>query len=259
MGGDVLTWRVVHLSRPSQLAPWYSPSGLALRAGLDATAFNPSKRFGAGDPPRPRWPSTESLTRILEATGVSLADFAALADDSQTKAPVIPLLGLARAGEDGFFDEAGLPVGEGWDQTELPRPSAGLFSLRISGDSMSPVYREGDRVIVDREAAPPRRGDRVVARLSTGEVVAKELALLTARTATLTSANPDYAPRVVPRAIVLTLIVTCVPIENPRPANRTGFSRSAANRERFIVIAEPPWGRKRVLDASRRQDGLSWP
>ena len=47
-----------------------SPSGLALRAGLDATAFNPSKRFGAGDPPRPRWPSTESLTRILEATGV---------------------------------------------------------------------------------------------------------------------------------------------------------------------------------------------
>ncbi|PZU61646.1 MAG: helix-turn-helix transcriptional regulator [Brevundimonas sp.] len=177
-----------------------SPSGLALRAGLDATAFNPSKRFGAGDPPRPRWPSTESLTRILEATGVSLADFAALADDAPPTPAVIPLLGLARAGQDGFFDEAGLPVGDGWDQTELPRPSAGLFSLRISGDSMAPAYRDGDRVIVDREAAPPRRGDRIVARLATGEVVAKELARLTSRTATLTSANPDYPPRVVPRA-----------------------------------------------------------
>ena len=50
-----------------------TPSGLARRAGLDATSFNPSKRFGTGDPPRPRWPSTESVTLILQATGVSLA------------------------------------------------------------------------------------------------------------------------------------------------------------------------------------------
>ena len=34
-----------------------SPSGLARRAGLDATSFNPSKRFGPGEPPRPRWPA----------------------------------------------------------------------------------------------------------------------------------------------------------------------------------------------------------
>lgn len=175
-----------------------SPSGLARRAGLDPTTFNPSKRFGPGEPPRPRWPSTESLTRILETTGVSLADFAALADDAPDRPAVIPMLGLARAGEDGFFDDAGLPVGD-WDQTELPRPRDGLFSLRITGDSMAPLYREGDRVIVDREADQVRRGDRVVARLSTGEVVAKELAALTARTATLASINPDYPPRVVPR------------------------------------------------------------
>jgi len=175
-----------------------SPSGLARRAGLDPTTFNPSKRFGPGEPPRPRWPSTESLTRILETTGVSLADFAALADDAPDRPAVIPMLGLARAGEDGFFDDAGLPVGD-WDQTELPRPRDGLFSLRITGDSMAPLYREGDRVIVDREADQVRRGDRIVARLSTGEVVAKELSALTARTATLASINPDYPPRVVPR------------------------------------------------------------
>jgi phage repressor protein C with HTH and peptisase S24 domain len=171
---------------------------LARRAGLDPTTFNPSKRFGPGEPPRPRWPSTESLTRILETTGVSLADFAALTDDAPDRPAVIPMLGLARAGEDGFFDDAGLPVGD-WDQTELPRPRDGLFSLRITGDSMAPLYREGDRVIVDREADQVRRGDRIVARLSTGEVVAKELSALTARTATLASINPDYPPRVVPR------------------------------------------------------------
>ena len=96
-------------------------SGLARRAGLDATSFNPSKRFGPGEPPRPRWPSTESVTRILEATGVSLSEFAALADDVRPAPATVPLLGLAQAGEDGFFDDAGLPTGEGWEQTELPR------------------------------------------------------------------------------------------------------------------------------------------
>jgi len=190
-------WKAVdNLARREGL----SPSGLAKRAGLDATSFNPSKRFGPGDPPRPRWPSTESVTLILEATGASLADFAALADDAPPLPSTVPLLGLAKAGEDGFFDDAGLPVGEGWDQTELPRPSPTLFSLRISGDSMAPLYREGDRVLVDQEAGGVRRGDRIVARLTTGETVAKELTGLTARTVTLSSINPDYPPRVVPRA-----------------------------------------------------------
>lgn len=177
-----------------------SPSGLARRAGLDPTTFNPSKRFGPGEPPRPRWPSTESLTRILETTGVSLADFAALAEDAPDRPAVIPMLGLARAGEDGFFDDAGLPTGDGWDQTELPRPKDTLFSLRITGDSMTPVYRDGDRVIVDREVTDVRRGDRVAARLKSGETLAKEVARLSPRAVTLASINPDYPPRVVPRA-----------------------------------------------------------
>ncbi len=174
-----------------------SPSGLARRAGLDATAFNPSKRFGAAR--RPRWPSTESLTRTLEATGASLADFAALAQDAPARSTTVPLLGMAQAGDDGFFDDAGLPTGDGWDQTELPVPAAGLFSLRISGDSMAPLYRQGDRVLVDRDRTDVRRGDRVVVRTTTGETVAKELSALTTRSATLSSINPTYPPRVLAR------------------------------------------------------------
>ena len=161
-----------------------SASGLALRAGLDATSFNPSKRFGAGDPPRPRWPSTESLTRILQATGLSLGDFAALALDAPDRPSTAPMLGMARAGEDGFFDDAGLPAGDGWEQTELPQPKDTLFSLRIDGDSMVPLYREGDRVVV---------------RTASGETLAKELAAITARSVTLTSINPAYEPRTLPR------------------------------------------------------------
>ncbi|HEV2081128.1 MAG TPA: helix-turn-helix transcriptional regulator [Brevundimonas sp.] len=172
-----------------------SPSGLARRAGLDATSFNPSKRETGG---RPRWPSTESLNRILEVTGVSLAEFAALADDAGP-APALPVLGLAQAGQDGFFDEAGLPTGDGWGWTDLPRPGRSLFSLEIVGDSMAPLYRPGDRVIVDRDGPEPRRGDRVVVRTRTGETMAKELARTTAKALTLRSINPEHADRVVAR------------------------------------------------------------
>lgn len=176
-----------------------SVSALARRAGLDATSFNPSKRFGPGEPPRPRWPSTESLTRILAATGLSLGEFASLARDAVERPSTVPMLGMAQAGLDGFFDDAGLPVGDGWEQTELPRPRDSLLSLRISGDSMAPLYREDDRVIVDREATDVRKGDRVVVRTTGGETLAKEVAALTARTVTLASVNPAYPPRTVAR------------------------------------------------------------
>jgi len=176
-----------------------SPSGLAQRAGLDATAFNPSKRFGPGSPGRPRWPSTESLSRVLSIAGVSLSEFAALAEDDQTRAPTVPLLGMAQAGADGFFDDAGLPTGEGWDQTDLPLPRPSLFSLLISGESMAPLYRAGDRVLVDRDRTDVRRGDRVVVRTTTGETMAKEIAALTAASVTLASINPAFEPRVIPR------------------------------------------------------------
>ena len=176
-----------------------SVSALAKRAGLDATSFNPSKRFGPGEPPRPRWPSTESLTRILTATGLSLGEFAARARDGVERAAAIPLLGMAQAGQDGYFDDAGLPVGDGWEQTDLPRPKDSLLSLRIVGDSMDPLYREGDRIIVDREATEVRKGDRVVVRTTGGETLAKEIGALTAQVVTLASVNPAYGARTLAR------------------------------------------------------------
>ncbi len=180
-----------------------SVSALARRAGLDATSLNPSKRFGPGAPARPRWPSTESLTRILAVTGLSLGEFAALARDQSERPATVPLLGMAQAGLDGFFDDAGLPAGDGWDQTDLPRPRDSLLSLSVVGDSMAPLYREGDRVIVDREATGVRKGDRVVVRTTSGETLAKEVAVLTAQAVTLASINPAYPPRTLARADIV--------------------------------------------------------
>ena len=53
-----------------------SASGLARRAGLDPTAFNPSKRITREG--RPRWPSTESVAKVLTVTGESFSSFVQL-------------------------------------------------------------------------------------------------------------------------------------------------------------------------------------
>ena len=53
-----------------------SPSGLAKLAGLDPTTFNKSKRTSADG--RLRWPSTESISKLLDATGASVDEFLSL-------------------------------------------------------------------------------------------------------------------------------------------------------------------------------------
>lgn len=175
-----------------------TPSALARKAGLDPTSFNRSKRTGDIQG-RPRWLSTESLAKVLTATGVSFMEFAALAQDDGRTRRGVPLLGLAQAGSDGFFDDAGLPVGEGWEEVAFPGMAEdGCYALEITGDSMAPVYRDGDRIVVT-PVTEPRRGDRVVVKTTEGEVLAKEVARLTARTLELASLNPEYGPRILDR------------------------------------------------------------
>lgn len=180
-----------------------SASGLAKRAGLDSTAFNKSKRLSADG--RPRWPSTESIAKVIEATGSSVDEFFALLGARvETKgllprqSSTVPLLGLAQAGAGGFFDDAGFPAGQGWDLIELPVSSrGGAYALQVQGDSMLPLYRDRDVLIVDPEA-PVRRGDRVVVKTLSGEVTAKVLARQTARAVDLVSLNPAHENRTIP-------------------------------------------------------------
>jgi phage repressor protein C with HTH and peptisase S24 domain len=176
-----------------------SASGLARRSGLDPTTFNPSKRRMPDG--RARWPSTESVAKVLDATGASLEAFTALVSGARALASSsatrnaskrIPLIGFAQAGSDGFFDDGGYPVGGGWDEVTLPEigdPNA--YALEISGDAMEPVFRDGDMVIVS-PAAPIRRGDRVVVRTMRGGMMAKQLARRSARRVELRSLNPTH-------------------------------------------------------------------
>ncbi len=173
-----------------------SASGLAKRAGLDATTFNKSKRVMLDG--RERWPSTESVAKVLNATGTSFGEFVSLVGGSRMSTRPLPILGFAQAGAGGYFDAGGFPAGNGWDEVSFPDvPDDSIYALEIQGDSMLPVYRDGDRIVVS-PTAPIRRGDRVVLQTAEGEIMAKELKRQTNRTVELTSLNAAHGDRSFP-------------------------------------------------------------
>ncbi|WP_342359098.1 helix-turn-helix transcriptional regulator [Terrarubrum flagellatum] len=176
-----------------------STSGLAKKAGLDPTTFNKSKRLTADG--HRRWPSTESIAKILEATGATLDSFMALLASRGTykQGRMIPLIGFAQAGQGGFFDDGGFPVGSGWDEVQFPSlADEQAYALEVSGDSMLPLYRDGD-VVIASPAEPVRRNDRVIVRTTDGEVMAKILKRETAKSVELASLNPDHPMRTLDR------------------------------------------------------------
>lgn len=180
----------------------YSPSGLAKQAGLDPTTFNRSKRVTPDD--RPRWPSTESIAKILDATGATVDEFMSLLDKKAK--PVtrpVPVIGFAEAGSGGYFDDGGFPVGSGWDEIRFPDVNdEHAYALEVSGNSMEPLYRKGD-VLVISPAAPIRKGDRVVVKTKSGEVLAKELKRKNNKLVELSSLNPAHKDRVLNASDVL--------------------------------------------------------
>ncbi len=178
-----------------------SPSAMARAAGLDPTTFNKSKRTG-GDG-KARWPSTESLSKVLGALGVSFEDFAAQTAKSKAgrfgmeMGANIPLIDMGQAGSDGFFDEAGRPVGENWDEIRMPGLRDNhIFALQISDDFMAPALRAGDRIVIS-PAASIARGDRIVAKLRSGEVLAKIFKSMSASKVELLTLDPNFPGRTI--------------------------------------------------------------
>lgn len=173
-----------------------SASGLARHAGLNPTTFNRSKR--ATQDGRARWPSTESIAKVLRATGASLEAFTALVTGSPAQSPTrpvrrIPLLDLSSATGPSAFDATGSPVGLEWEEAPAPEiADTHAYALRVDSDALEPVFRNGVVLLVS-PAAPVRRGDRVVARTRRGDVIARLLASRSARRVEFRGFGPSHS------------------------------------------------------------------
>src|SRR5262249_18379680 len=117
-------------------------SGLARRAGLDPTTFNKSKRVTRDG--KLRWPSTASLAKVLEATGMPFRDLVALVDGARAAPRVrLPVIDLDEATAERF-NRRGLPSGAGWDEIELPEFAKDCYAVRVTGNQLGPLLRAGD-------------------------------------------------------------------------------------------------------------------
>ena len=178
-----------------------SASGLAKRAGLDSTAFNQSKRLSADG--RPRWPSTESIAKILAATGSSLDEFVALLDGSAQRRATA---GCRRSGRPCRCSASRRPAPAASSTMPAFRPArAGTWSnlpaqsrrrrLCAAGAGRFHAAALPRRRRAHRRSRPrPGRSAATASwsRPTTGEVMAKILKRRTAKEIELASLNPDH-------------------------------------------------------------------
>jgi len=96
----------------------------------------------------------------------------------ETRRPVprhlVPVVGSAKLGDEGFFVELEYPVGHGDGYIDFPTDDPHAYALRCAGTSMLPRIKPGEYACMEpsREVHP---GDEVLVRSTDGRVMIKEL------------------------------------------------------------------------------------
>ena len=84
------------------------------------------------------------------------------------------MIDFAQAATDSHFDDSGHPAGRGWEELAFPAiADDSAYALKIVGDSMTPLYRDGS-VIVVSPAAAVHKDDRVLVKTRDGQITVRE-------------------------------------------------------------------------------------
>lgn len=189
---------------PNNLRSWRERRGWSLPelvAALKASGVEVTDASISRIENRKQHPRTELLQGIVNLFGASVGDFYAepnvvAIEKGHRRVPVLDHIqaGLF-AGVNPTFREAEMtefvPVDDEYSES--------TFAMRIHGDSMTPDFQEGDRVIID-PSIKPRPGDYVVAKDGvSGEATFKRYRPRGLNDAgqsffVLEPLNPDYAP-----------------------------------------------------------------
>jgi len=167
-----------------------SPSGLARKAGLDATTFNKSKRVRADG--KKRWPSLDSINKILIACNISFDQFYNLIEDdfhpdSLNEIPCISFTQL----ETGALISDGVMDTENWNRIHFPENTVSMYAVGIDVSDYDPVYRKGSKIIAAKNSEI-RQGDRIIVFFKDREATIREFVHRTASTLVLGDVtNPE--------------------------------------------------------------------
>jgi len=180
-----------------QSSKGWSETAVASEVGVTAQVWSNWKKRGAV--------AKDGYERVLErfpelfsgraAAVVSFDQIRSNAADAPKLrgARAIPVVGRARGGDNGYFEEEGYPVGYGSSYVSHGTRDANAFALRIEGDSMRPRIRHGEFVVIEPNATYSP-GDDVYVALKDGRKLVKTLGWQRDGMTMLLSVNDSEAP-----------------------------------------------------------------
>jgi phage repressor protein C with HTH and peptisase S24 domain len=86
----------------------------------------------------------------------------------------VPIVGMAKMGERGFYEEISSITGAGDGHIDIATADPNAYGLKVRGNSMAPAIRDGWYVLVEPNAAPAV-GEYVLVKLRDGQKMVKEL------------------------------------------------------------------------------------
>ena len=89
------------------------------------------------------------------------------------KRPYVPVVGTAKLGKDGYFEEISTVTGAGDGHVEIETGDPNQYCLRAKGMSMHPAIRDGWYILVTPNSTPAP-GHYIVIKLKDGQKMIKE-------------------------------------------------------------------------------------
>ena len=149
-----------------------SLSGLAKKSGLDATTFNKSKRMRPDG--KKRWPSFDSVNKILDTCHLNLADFYYLAENKIHSANYlsIPYILLSSLKNPKKFSPQNIDT-KNWQMANLPFSTENTYAIDLDSTKFEPMYHFGAKLVVEK-FSKIKKHDRVILLLKNGDALIQE-------------------------------------------------------------------------------------
>jgi phage repressor protein C with HTH and peptisase S24 domain len=133
-----------------------SVSALAKKAGLDPTSFNKSKRISPLG--KPRWPSMESLLKLIESVNISFQDLLNLATNKNISFSQIKIIELSELKKNEKTESI---IQNTNKKLSIAHEKGETFAIIINEDGFSPIYKKEKSIIVIK-AKKTSKGDRIL-------------------------------------------------------------------------------------------------
>lgn len=183
--------------KPPSVNGWFSGDSKSMRA---STATAVAALYGVSA----HWLATGNGEMIPAITtpnvrfARSIAEAYAYTDNASVlseagavpRGRLVPVVGTARLGENGFYEEVSSVPGSGDGLVDAYSSDPNAYALRVKGDSMFPAIRDGWYVVVEPNSAP-QPGDYVLVKLKSGQKMVKELLMQRPDSITVSSVNGD--------------------------------------------------------------------